>query len=387
MPRILLAFEPPYGGVAEAVRQLATGLGAHGWEVELAGPPEALIYPALERCGLRIHRLPWERRYGRPERDARAGIMLTRLLHRGRFDIVHAHSSKAGVIARVAAMMARVPAIYSPHGLAFFGPVSRARRVATLQIERAMGGITAQFLCVCEHERQLAVSARLVPDQRVDVVLNGTGTCNAANEPNRALSTLRGDGVLAAAVALLRPEKRLDLLVEAAPQVLDSLPEARIAIVGNGPLEQELRERARTLNLADHPRFAILPFAPPATAHLHALDAFVLCSEREALPLGVLEAMACGVPQVCTDVGGVSEAVDERTGRLVPFGDPGDLADALVEVLGDGDLRSSMAEASHVRHTDRFTVDRMVAQTSAVYAECLERSRRRLAERSSCSTC
>lgn len=383
MPRVLLAFEPPHGGVAEAVRQLATGLGAQGWEVELAGPPEAVVYPALERCGLRIHRLPWERRYARPERDARAGTMLARLLHRGRFDIVHAHSSKAGVIARVAAMVARVPAIYSPHGLAFSGPVSRARRLATLQTERAMGSITARLLCVCEHERRLAVSARLVPAHRAEVVLNGTGPCNGANQADCALSALRGDGVLAAAVALLRPEKRLDLLVDAAPPVLDTLPDARIAIVGNGPLEQELRARARALGLEDHPRFAILPFAPPATAHMHSLDAFVLCSEREAFPLGVLEAMACGVPQVCTDVGGVAEAVDERTGRLVPFGDPGALAGALVEVLGDAELRRSMAEASRRRHTDRFTVERMVAQTSAVYAGCLERSRGRLPERPS----
>lgn len=371
MPRVLLAFEPPDGGVAEAVRQLSVGVGDHGWDVEVAGPPDAVVYPALEHANVRIHRLSWERAYDRPDRDAVAGCALTRLLREGGFDLVHAHSSKAGAIARLAARAAGLPVVYSPHGLAFFGPVGPTRRLVTLRLERLLGRVTTRLLCVCEHERRLAMDARLVGPDRLRVVRNGTGDCTGEVAADPALSRLRGDGVLAAAVSLLRPEKRLDMLVEAAPHVLERLSDARIAIVGNGPLEAALHDQAAALGLAGHPRFALLPFAPPSIAHLHAMDAFVLCSEREALPLGMLEAMACGVPQVCTSVGGVPEAVDECTGRLVPFGNSGRLADALVEVLGDRRMRDVMADASRRRHAERFSVARMVAETVAVYGECV----------------
>jgi glycosyltransferase involved in cell wall biosynthesis len=383
MPRVLLAFEPPDGGVAEAVRQIALGVDAHGWEVEVAGPSEAVIHPALERAGIRVHRLTWERQYGRPDRDARAGAHLRRLLRRGRFDVVHAHSSKAGAIARPAAAASGIPVVYSPHCFAFLGPVSAARRVLTLQIERVLGRITARLVCVCEHERRIAVQSRVAPADRVEVVFNGTEPCDATVTPDRRLSDLRGNGVLAAAIAVMRPQKRLDVLVDAAPRILARVPEARLAIVGEGPLEHDLRARAAALGLDEHPRFAFLPFTRPVDPYLHALDAFVLCSEREAFPIGILEAMACGVPQVCSNVGGVSEAVDAGTGRLVAATDPGALANALVEVLGDPELRRSMAGASVERHAERFSVDRMVAQTSAVYSSVItpRRSRRR-----ACST-
>ena len=94
----------------------------------------------------------------------------------------------------------------------------------------------------------------------------------------------------------------------------------------------------------------------------------MLPSGWEALPIGVLEALACGVPQVATDVGGTGEAVSAETGVLVPPGDPSALADALVALLGDPARRAAMAEASVARHRERFTVERMVAETAAVYA-------------------
>jgi hypothetical protein len=122
MPRVLQVFEPPDGGVGTQVEQLATGLGMHGWQVEVAGPPEALVYPALAAAGVRIHRLQFGRGYKRPWRDAAALAGLARLLRRGRYDLVHLHSSKAGALGRLAAAGYRVPAVYTPHCYRFIMP-------------------------------------------------------------------------------------------------------------------------------------------------------------------------------------------------------------------------------------------------------------------------
>lgn len=163
------------------------------------------------------------------------------------------------------------------------------------------------------------------------------------------------------------------MLVDATPSVLDRVPEARVAIVGRGPTESSLRSRARALGLHLDPRFAILPFRRPVAPYLNAMDVFVLPSAWEAFPIGVLEAMACGVPQVCTDVGGINEAVDESTGRLVPTGDARALSRALIEVMSDPGLRSTMAAASRARHAERFTLERSARETATLYGEALAR--------------
>src|SRR5437870_1619106 len=118
MRRVLLAFEPPDGGVAENVAQLAVGLQAHGWAPELAGPADSIAYERAAAAGVPIHRLDWARGYGSPGQDAAALRQLRALLTAGGFDLLHNHSAKAGVIGRLAGATRRsLPVVYSPHCL------------------------------------------------------------------------------------------------------------------------------------------------------------------------------------------------------------------------------------------------------------------------------
>jgi glycosyltransferase involved in cell wall biosynthesis len=368
---VLLALEPPDGGVAENVVQLALHLPAHGWDVDVAGPPDAVIYPRLEPAGVRAHRLPFGREFSDPRRELRALRALARLLRRGRYDLLHCHSAKAGALGRLGAWRAGVPAVYSPHALPFVGPSSARRRVGAWAAERALAPLTARILCVSEHERRAAAAARLGGRGRLRVVPNACAPCDASVAVDPRLDALRGGGPVAGAVAVLRRQKRLDLLLDAAPDVLRRVPDARIAVVGNGPLQAELHAQAERLGLAAHPRFGLLPFAAPVERYLRGLDVFVLPSDWEGLPIAVLEALACGVPQVATEVGGTREAVTPETGVLVPPGDPRALADALVSLLQDPERRARMAEASRLRHAAAFTLERMVAMTASVYREAL----------------
>jgi Glycosyl transferase 4-like domain len=157
MRRVLIVFEPPDGGVAENVRQLALGLSAHGWEPHVAGPREAMCYTALEGAGVPVHRLAFSRGYGRPRADAEAVGAVRSLLWAGRFDLVHSHASKAGVLARLAAPSTRTPSLYSPHCFAFASELPLAWRLASAAVERALGRAYGSILCVCEHERELAL--------------------------------------------------------------------------------------------------------------------------------------------------------------------------------------------------------------------------------------
>jgi glycosyltransferase involved in cell wall biosynthesis len=332
VPRIALVCEPPDGGVAEHVRQLARGLPAHGYQ------------PVV----LDSRVLPVRRDYRHPHRDLQALGALTRAL-RG-FDLVHAHAAKAGVLARLAT---RRPVVYTPHCFPFVGG-SSARRRFGLIVERALARRTATIICVCEDEARVARAVGI--GARLAVVHNGCPSCEPV-EP-----ALTRDGLVVGAVTVLRRQKRLDVLVAAAPRILDA--GASVVVAGDGP------EGARLKAAAD-PRVVFVPFQPPSARHLRALDVYVLPSDWEAFPIGLLEAQACGVPQVATDVGGTREALTPDTGVLVPPGDPEALADAVIALLRDPGRRREMAAASRTRHAERFTVERMVAETAAVYDEVL----------------
>jgi glycosyltransferase involved in cell wall biosynthesis len=368
-----LIFEPPDGGVAEQVMQLALGLGRHGFEVEVAGPLEAIVYPELERAGIPIHRLTLERGYAAPWADARALAGLASLVRRRRPALVHCHSAKAGVLGRLAAAAARLPVVYSPHSFPFIGEFSEARRRLALLTERALEPLTTVLICVCEYERQVARAHGLGDRSRLAVVHNACPPCPPV-KPDEELERMRAEGPLAGVVSVLRRQKSVDVFVEAAPLVLDRIPGARLAVVGDGPERTAIEERAAALGLLDDARFRFLPFRAPAARHLRALDLYVLPSAWEALPIGVLEALACGVPQVASDVGGTGEAIDRETGLLVPKHDPRALADAICELLGDEARRKRLAAASVERHARRFGLERMLVGTAAAYREALARA-------------
>ena len=354
--------------------QLALRLDRHGFEPQVAGPPESVIYPRLEEAGVPVRRIPFARDYGSPRQDGRALRSLVSLLRNGGFDLVHCHSAKAGALGRVAARIAGRPSVYSPHCFGFVGDVSAGRRVFARAVEQALGRVTAVIVCACETERRRALEAGVVPPDRLRVVFYGVEKCPAGGDRNPALLELRGDGPLAGAVTVLREQKRVDLLLEAARSVFERVPQARLAVVGNGPLRESLAEQARELGLDADERFAFLPFEPPSARHLLALDVYVLPSAWEAMPIGVLEALACGIPQVVTDVEGTHEAISEETGILIPPRDSATLADAMVALLQDEERRERMSERSRARHAERFGVERMVAETAAAYGQALGRS-------------
>jgi glycosyltransferase involved in cell wall biosynthesis len=355
MPRVALVCEPPDGGVAEHVIRLVEGLPAHGYEPILLVPPEF-------KHATRHHvTLPFRRDYGHPREDARS---LRRIVQVARTaDLVHSHSAKAGVLGRLAAAVAGKPAVYTPHGFPFVGEMSDARRKFGVTVERALDHLTDAILCVCEFERDLARTQGLRP-KRLEVVHNGCAAC-----PETETAPLP-EGPLVGAVSTYRQAKRLDILLAAWPAVHARFPAARLVLAGEGPLEAELKAQAEPLS-----NVHFIPFEPPSARYLNALDVYVLCSSWESFPIGLLEAMACGVPQVVSAVGGTREAVTEHTGILVPPREPEPLAGAIIELLSDEPRRTAMREASERRHAERFTVDRMVAGTAAVYDRVLKGAR------------
>jgi glycosyltransferase involved in cell wall biosynthesis len=372
--RVLEFFEPPDGGVAEHILLLSEGLRGRGWDVEIAGPPESAIYTSLSQAGIPIHLIPSIRAgFGDPVADMRALAQVTRLVRRRRYDVIHCHSAKAGVLGRIGAKLAGVPVVFSPHSFSFVGDFSeRRRRFATLT-ERWLSHITASLICVCEEEYGLVREHGLRCPARV--IYHGTSEPVAGAPVNAELARFADGHTVVASLAALRPQKTIEVLVDAAPEILRRSPNARIAIIGNGPLRSKLWARAQERGLGRSERFSFMEFRHPSAQYLPLIDVYVLPSAWEAFPIGVLEAQAYGVPQVATDVGGTGEAVTSEVGFLVAPHDPSALAAAVVSLLSDPALRVAMGTASRQQHAARFTVERMVEETERVYQQVVTSER------------
>jgi glycosyltransferase involved in cell wall biosynthesis len=167
---------------------------------------------------------------------------------------------------------------------------------------------------------------------------------------------------------MLRPEKAHAVLLNAAVAIRKTNDRVRYLIVGDGPERANLETLSRSLGLSDIVTFAGGRNDIPEI--LSALDLFVLCSDTEAFPVSILEAMAMERPVVSTDVGSVSEAVVHgTTGLLVPPGRPEALASAICELLADPARRREMGVAGRRRVQDHFSVESMVGQYQDLFAE------------------
>lgn len=363
MTRILMVSQPTTGGVFQHIRDLVDGMARRGYDVVLAMPR------MRERLHLPADVVPLEMVRGvAPATDLQGAAELARIVRRTAPAIVHAHSSKAGAIAR-AARIARpsVPVVYTPHGFAFAGyfedPRERARYRA---VERMLAPLSTRVVCVCEAERDLAVSVGA--RNRARVVHNGVSSGDGGETLPR-IRSLRERGPVVGLLTMLRPGKGLETLIDALSNVLERFPTTSFVVAGDGPDRGplEARAKARGVDRALH----LVGAVDGPTPLMTGIDLFVSASWAESFPLNVLEAMAFGLPVIATDVGGTREAVDDgRTGFLVPPRDANALASAIMKMLDDAnDGTRRMGLAGRARQQRRFTVDAMVEGTLDVYAE------------------
>jgi glycosyltransferase involved in cell wall biosynthesis len=365
--RLLLCSQPTDGGVGRHIRDLLAGLSDTAWDVVLCAPavPSGVVVP--------VTHVPLD--LGRalaPRADLAAAGRLSRIIRDLHPDIVHAHSSKAGALARLARVAhPATPVVYTPHGYAFAGHFSRStERLLYRGVERALAPLGSRVVCVCEAEARLARSVG--PPGRVRIVHNGIEP--AGDGPiDRRIGELTLRGPVIGALTLLRPGKGLETLIDALPRVLASHPNVQVAICGEGPDLRALLARAEMRDVARAVHF-LGPSSNPL-AVLRAIDVFVHPSWAEAFPYVILEAMSVGRPIVASDVGGIGEAlVDGESGMLVPKRDPDALSRALIGLLDDPARRAGLGERARQRADRRFALRTMIGRLLGVYDELVRSS-------------
>ncbi|HBM56290.1 MAG TPA: glycosyltransferase family 1 protein [Acidimicrobiaceae bacterium] len=356
------------GGPAWQSSVLTRGLAGHGYETRLlAGRVDKgeADFVALRDPDLPVVDIEGLGRSVRIGGDLRAFVSICREIRRFRPHIVHTHTAKAGVLGRLAAFVNRVPVrVHTFHGHVLHGyfspPVSRLVRL----VERVLARGTTALVAVGERVRDELVEAGIGQRDRFTAIAPGVEEPPAIDrEIARQLLGLPLEVPVVMFVGRLTAIKRPDRLVEAFGMVLERIPEAVLAVAGEGELLEEVRRSVE--RLGDSVR--LLGWQSDVGRLYAAADLVVISSDNEGMPMTLIEAAMAGVPGVTTDVGSASEVVVHGSTGLVVAPDARDLADAIIVLLVDDDRRSDMGRAAAEQAIVRFGAARLVADHVALY--------------------
>jgi len=374
--RVLQVMESTIGGTRRHITDLADGLLERRVDLHLVVSTERQpdFKDDLERLAARgavVHELPMVRSIS-PGRDARHLLQISRLLRRVRPDILHTHSSKAGVLGRIASETTGIGTrIHTPHTFAFlfedlFGPLERR---LFFELERRLASGSARLIAVSEDEADGFRASGIVDASRVVVIENGIDP-----EPWAAAQAvdLTGFGFdpqrpILLCAGLLYAAKGQDMLLEALARPENA--HWQCAFAGSGDDAQALAAQSNLLGLDD--RVQWLGFRRDLPAWMAACDALVLPSRWEGMPYVVLEAFAAGKPVVATPVAGARALVTADCGWLADSIDAEALSSALARCLEAGETgRADRGAAARARVREHYGVDRMVDRYLELYRSC-----------------
>jgi glycosyltransferase involved in cell wall biosynthesis len=351
--------ERTWRGGEQQVLYLTTGLQRRGHGVTVACQPGSPLAERARAAGLAVVEVRV-----RGEADFLAVLALRRLLRRGKFDIVHLHTSHAHAVGSAAAALARQ------------GRTIVSRRVDFGIAANFISGFkyrhgVDRFIAISEAVKQALVQGG-VAEQRIAVVHSGIDLARfEAVPPNRFREEfgVAPDAPVVGNVAHMADHKGQRYLLAAVPKVLAAEPRARFFIVGDGDLRGALEAQAKELDVEHAVTFT--GFRTDVPQWLDFFDVFVMSSHLEGLCTSVLDALALRKPVVASRAGGLPEIIrHEANGLLVPPKDPDALADAVVRLLRDRELGRRLGEAGRRTVEEEFSADSMVEGTLRVYEEC-----------------
>lgn len=310
-----------------------------------------------------------------PVNDIRALLALWRIIRKENPDIVHTHTSKAGILGRWAAWLARVPVIvHTPHGHVFYGHFSAFFSKLFLFTEKLTAPLTHKLIALTKGERDDYLDLNLFDPDRMAVIHSGVNLDAFINDDNDPLKVRKELGIPEGALVVgtagwLLPIKNPAVLLEAMIPLLDARPILYLVFVGKGDLEPALKQRAIESGVAD--RVVFTGWRQDIPRLMRVFDVFVLSSLNEGMGRVVVEAMASGKPVVAADVGGIPDMVSHgENGYLVPSRDEIALRTAIEKLLDNERLRQTMGKRGR-ETAERFGLSAMISKIEALYESVL----------------
>ena len=375
------------GGSAEVVLELAARLDRRVFATEIISGltihPQERIDAYTKRTGIKVRFLPTLQRELSWHNEVLATISLCRLIRKIKPDLVHTHTSKAGILGRLATKLNGVSAIvHSPHGHVFYGYFGRAKTQLFIFLERLSAFWTDNIFTLTEVGKSDHVALRIAPQKKFISVPCGIdlqrfqGTMGFDSRSQLALQRQKKDELglakkspIIGTIARLAPIKGQSDFLIAAAETVHKFPDIAFVIVGEGELKASLMAQAKKLGIDQQTYF--LGQRNDIAEILATFDLFVLPSHNEGLGRVLLEAMAMGKPIVATAVGGIPEIVkNQETGILVPPHAPDRFAEAISYLLEHPKLAKIFGQRGKER-VKIFDIQKMVEKIELLYHQVL----------------
>jgi glycosyltransferase involved in cell wall biosynthesis len=370
-------FHQGWGGQPARILMMSRGLVALGAEVVIAAPPGSILAERARAAGIPTFEGARFRKTKHLLSTARDVLALAHHLRDRPYDLVDAHGSQDlwTILAARALSRRRLPVLYTRHNTKRV----RAHAANRWLYRRQVDHLIVASRSVLQRYAPIQRTGDLV-EERISIVHSAyrTDRFRPGLDGRRARSSLgiAADSPVVGVVARLVRDKGHEHLLRAAPAILARHPRTLFLFAGTGTLEGELRTLVEALRVGSSVRF--LGFRDDVPEITAALTVSVLPSiDCDASSAALKEALACGVPAVATDIGGASEILRHGiTGLVVPAGDPEALARAILTLLDDPEKARAMGRAGSQDVSERFTPDRLAAETLAVYRKVIASSLR-----------
>lgn len=351
------------GGASIHLIDLAKRLKDDGHEIIVAAGGGGELKERIEKNENKYVSLSYLVRDINPWNDVRATVEIYKLIKQEVPDLVCLHSSKAGLLGRIASFMAGVPNTFTVHGWAFTEGKNKISKFVYKIIEKSGGMFSKQIICVSKFDYNLGIKKDIVSTRKLNIVQNGI-----FEEPivrnNKDKKTVK-----LIMVARFEDQKDQELLIRALSNLKDQ--KWQLEFVGDGSNLPKMKNLAKDLEVNNKINF--LGFRKDVKNLLSQADIFVLTSNYEGLPITILEAMRAKLPVVASDVGGVVEQVkDGQTGFTIQGKDINKLTKSLNALISDKELREEMGTNGYELFREQFTFEGMYQKTLGVYEKAIE---------------
>ena len=341
------------------------------------GPEGSLEQKAIDK-NVNMILIPQLRRNINPFRDLIAFFHLLKVLKNNKYDIIHTHSSKAGILARIAAKLAGCKIIiHTIHGLPFHPYEKKWKNALYVFLEKICANISTKIFTVSDTMRDKALTAGVGKKAQYVTVYSGMDIdkfieSTKYRQSMRKKLSIKPDEIVVGKIARLFELKGHDFVIDCAQDIIQAVPKTKFLFVGDGNLREKFVTRIEQLGLSDH--FIFTGLVPPADIpyYISCMDILVHASLREGLARALPQAFAAGVPVVTLDIDSAHEIVENnKNGYLIQAGDKPGFIQSVVKLLKDETLRKSFGESGTKTVLPIFSDKYMADHIDELYKELL----------------
>jgi glycosyltransferase involved in cell wall biosynthesis len=360
----------PFGGAQRNTLLTLKGLIRDGYRAELICGPGGPLIREAEAIKIKVHTIDELIRQVNPSRDYQALVILYKLFKLHKYDIVHTHSTKAGLLGRLAAWWAGIPSIvHTVHGVPFEMNGNYRSRVY-INLEWLIGLATDRVICVGDVLRQEVAAWNMIPGEKLATIYSGIDF--AGYIPQRTAVQMKQElGIedawpIVGCIGRLSEQKAQHILIDAISYLTGKYPKIKLILVGDGERYPHLKKQIFDKGISSH--ILLLGDRDDIADLLNIFNVYAMSSLWEGVGRALTEAMYWGLPIVATPVNGVKEFIQHQvTGLLIPTRDPNALASSIDRLLVDVDLAQCISSNAKHKAEEIMGGDQMIKSIEDVY--------------------